>query len=86
MADQAASVFVTVESVIPRLSPSGAGWEVVFIQRKKEPYIGLWALPGGHLTTEGHLVKLGCRAGSTSGNGPGHPSAAVPAGPHLRGF
>jgi 8-oxo-dGTP diphosphatase len=52
MADRAVGVFVTVDSVIPRLSPSGAGWEVVFIQRKKEPYIGLWALPGGHLTTE----------------------------------
>ncbi len=52
MADQAATVFVTVDIVIPRLSPSGSGWEVAFIQRKKQPYQGEWALPGGHLNTE----------------------------------
>lgn len=52
MADKAAGVWVTVDIVIPRLSPSGSGWEVVLIQRKKEPYKGMWALPGGHLTTE----------------------------------
>ncbi len=50
MLDQAAGVLVTVDIVIPRLSPSGSGWEVVLIQRKKQPYQGLWALPGGHLT------------------------------------
>ena len=47
-----ASVFVTVDIVIPRLSPSGSGWEVALIQRKKQPYQGAWALPGGHLNTE----------------------------------
>jgi 8-oxo-dGTP diphosphatase len=52
MSDQAASVFVTVDIVIPRLSPSGSGWEVALIQRKKQPYQGAWALPGGHLNTE----------------------------------
>lgn len=52
MSDQAASVFVTVDIVIPRLSPSGSGWEVALIQRKKHPYQGAWALPGGHLNTE----------------------------------
>ena len=52
MPDQVASVFVTVDIVIPRLSPSGSGWEVVLIQRKKQPYQGAWALPGGHLNTE----------------------------------
>src|SRR2546430_2580289 len=52
MTDRAAGVFVTVDIVIPRLSPVGTGWEVVFIQRKKQPYQGLWALPGGHLTTD----------------------------------
>lgn len=52
MSDTAAGVFVTVDIVIPRLSPSGSGWEVVLIQRKKRPYQGMWALPGGHLTTE----------------------------------
>lgn len=52
MSNQVASVFVTVDIVIPRLSPSSSGWEVALIQRKKQPYQGLWALPGGHLTTE----------------------------------
>jgi 8-oxo-dGTP diphosphatase len=52
MPDQVASVFVTVDIVIPRLSPSGSGWEVALIQRKKQPYQGVWALPGGHLNTE----------------------------------
>lgn len=52
MSDQAASVSVTVDIVIPRLSPSGSGWEVALIQRKNQPYQGMWALPGGHLTTE----------------------------------
>lgn len=49
MSDQVAKVFVTVDIVIPRFSPSSAGWEVVLIQRKKQPYQGAWALPGGHL-------------------------------------
>jgi 8-oxo-dGTP diphosphatase len=46
-----AGVLVTLDIVIPRLSPSG-GWEVVLIQRNKEPFKGMWALPGGHLNTE----------------------------------
>jgi 8-oxo-dGTP diphosphatase len=46
-----AGVLVTLDIVIPRLSPSG-GWEVVLIRRNKEPFKGLWALPGGHLNTE----------------------------------
>lgn len=52
MLDQAASFSVTVDIVIPRLSPSGSGWEVALIQRKKQPYQGMWALPGGHLIAE----------------------------------
>ncbi len=52
MSGQVERAFVTVDIVIPRLSPSGSGWEVVLIQRKKEPHKDLWALPGGHLTTE----------------------------------
>ncbi|EFH90038.1 NUDIX domain-containing protein [Ktedonobacter racemifer] len=52
MTKNATGVLVTVDIVIPRLAPSGSGWEVVLIQRKKEPYQGLWALPGGHLTPE----------------------------------
>lgn len=51
MTDQT-GVFVTVDIVIPRLALSGTGWEVVLIQRNKQPYQGMWALPGGHLTTE----------------------------------
>ena len=47
MSDTAAGVFVTVDIVIPRLAPSGSGWEVVLIQRKKQPYQGMWALPDG---------------------------------------
>lgn len=50
MSDQAAGVLVTVDIVIPRLSPSG--WEVLLIQRNKQPYQGMWALPGGHLNTD----------------------------------
>jgi 8-oxo-dGTP diphosphatase len=52
MSDLAERVFVTVDVVVPRLSPSGSGWEVLLIQRKREPHKGLWALPGGHLTTD----------------------------------
>ncbi len=52
MSDQVASVFVTVDIVIPRLSPSDPGWEVALVQRKKQPYQGAWALPGGHLNTD----------------------------------
>ncbi|QBD75011.1 NUDIX hydrolase [Ktedonosporobacter rubrisoli] len=52
MADQAVKVFVTVDIVIPRLSPASSAWEVVLIQRKKQPYLGMWALPGGHLSVE----------------------------------
>ena len=35
MSGQATGVLVTVDMVIPRLSPSGSGWEVLLIQRKK---------------------------------------------------
>lgn len=49
MSDQAAGVLITVDIVIPRLAPSGSGWEVLLIQRNKQPYRGMWALPGGHL-------------------------------------
>jgi 8-oxo-dGTP diphosphatase len=52
MSEQAAGVLVTVDIVIPRLSPSGSGWEVILIQRNKQPYQGMWALPGGHLNID----------------------------------
>ncbi len=52
MSDQdQAGVLVTLDIVIPRFSPSD-GWEVVLIQRNKEPFKGMWALPGGHLNTD----------------------------------
>ena len=51
MAHQA-GVLVTVDIVLPRLSPSGSGWEVILIQRGKPPYQGMWALPGGHVATD----------------------------------
>ncbi len=52
MSEQMASVFVTVDIVIPRLSPTSSAWEVALIQRKKQPYQGAWALPGGHVNAE----------------------------------
>ncbi|GCE04251.1 NUDIX domain-containing protein [Dictyobacter aurantiacus] len=58
MSDQAQGVLVTVDVVIPRLSPSHSGWEVVLIQRKKEPYKGSWALPGGHLDIDDPLLEV----------------------------
>jgi 8-oxo-dGTP diphosphatase len=52
MSDQdQTGVLVTLDIVMPRVSASG-GWEVVLIQRNKEPFKGMWALPGGHLNTE----------------------------------
>src|SRR6266699_6713781 len=52
MSDQdQTGVLVTLDIVIPRFSPSG-GWEVVLNQRNKEPFKGMWALPGGHLNTD----------------------------------
>ena len=50
MSDSAAGVLVTVDMVIPRLSPSG--WEVALIERNKQPYKGMRALPGGHLNVD----------------------------------
>jgi|SRR5579859_2686783 len=61
MSDQAASVLVTVDIVIPRLSPSGSGWEVVLIQRIKPPYQGMWALPGGHLNGDDSSLEAAAR-------------------------
>jgi 8-oxo-dGTP diphosphatase len=49
MSNKATGVLVTVDIVIPRVSPSGSGWEALLIQRKKPPYQDMWALPGGHL-------------------------------------
>jgi ADP-ribose pyrophosphatase YjhB (NUDIX family) len=57
MSDQAAGVFVTVDIVIPRLSPSESGWEVLLIRRNKQPYQGMWALPGGHLNIDDSCLE-----------------------------
>ena len=57
MSDQAAGVLVTVDIVIPRLSATGAGWEVLLIQRNKQPYLGMWALPGGHVNTDDESLE-----------------------------
>ena len=61
MSDQAAGVLVTVDVVIPRLSPSGSGWEVLLIQRNKQPYQGMWA----HcLTEESYFERGECLMGN----------------------
>lgn len=57
MSDRAAGVFVTVDIVLPRITPSGSGWEVALIQRNKQPYQGMWALPGGHLNRDDSCLE-----------------------------
>ena len=52
MSDRAADFHVAVDIVIPRLSSSGSGWEVVLVKRLNPPYQGMWALPGGHLNAD----------------------------------
>jgi len=59
MSDQATGVLVTVDIVIPRISNSG--WEVVLIQRIKQPYQGMWALPGGHLNSDDASLEAAAR-------------------------
>ena len=53
MSDRAAGVLVTVDIVIPRLSPSGSGWEVVLIRRLNLRVLGVASIqlntfPSGH--------------------------------------
>lgn len=55
-----AGVLVTLDVVVPRRSPDG-GWEVVFIRRNKEPFKGMWALPGGHLNIEDLSLQAAAR-------------------------
>ena len=42
-------ISITVDSVIIKASQNGEGQEVLFIQRKNDPFKNLWALPGGFL-------------------------------------
>lgn len=42
---QTSNIFVTVDAIIFR--PATTGTEILFIQRKNEPFEGQWALPGG---------------------------------------
>ena len=41
---------VTVDAVIFR--KTGGRWQALFIKRGKEPFIGMWALPGGFMEME----------------------------------
>jgi len=41
------TIFVTVDAVIFR--KAGNDYEILFIKRKKEPFQGQWAIPGGFL-------------------------------------
>src|SRR5215470_6585075 len=59
MSDQATGVLVTVDIVIPRIANSG--WEVVLIQRIKQPYQGMWAIPGGHLNRDDASLEAAAR-------------------------
>jgi len=70
MSDQAAGVLVTVDVVIPRLSTTGSGWEVLLIQRNKQPYLGMWALPGGHVNTDDESLEAAAQRETREENRP----------------
>lgn len=56
MANQpTASVVVTVDIVVIR--PCKASPEILLIQRGKDPYKGLWALPGGKLAETDNTLE-----------------------------
>lgn len=44
---------VTVDAAVFRYSP--AGWEILLIQRGRNPFQGKWALPGGFLELDEEL-------------------------------
>ncbi len=52
MSDQASRCFGNSGCRHSSPSPSDAPWEIILIQRNKQPYQGMWALPGGHLNTD----------------------------------
>lgn len=52
---QNAQVTVTVDVIIPRLienDVTGYDTEILLIQRKRAPYEGMWAFPGGKLNAD----------------------------------
>lgn len=46
---------VTVDAAIFR--ESGGKWEILLIKRGREPYLGMWALPGGFVEMEETLEE-----------------------------
>jgi len=53
------SIFVTVDAVIFR--KAGSGHEILFIQRKNDPFKGQWALPGGFVDEHEDLAAAAAR-------------------------
>lgn len=53
------NIFVTVDAVIFRKTENG--YEVLFIQRKNEPFKGDWALPGGFVDEHESLKDAAMR-------------------------
>lgn len=53
------NIFVTVDAVVFRKVDSG--YEVLFIERKNEPYKGKWALPGGFVDEQENLKDAAMR-------------------------
>lgn len=47
---QTAITTVTVDIVV--LRPVGIGFETLLIQRRKDPFVGMWAIPGGKLDSD----------------------------------
>jgi 8-oxo-dGTP diphosphatase len=53
------NIFVTVDAVIFRKGKEGH--EILFIQRKNEPFKGKWALPGGFVDEHEDLADAAAR-------------------------
>jgi 8-oxo-dGTP diphosphatase len=50
---------VTIDAAVFRKAFSG--WEILLIQRGKEPYLGMWALPGGFVDMDETLEQAVAR-------------------------
>lgn len=50
---------VTTDIVASRRGPSN--WEVLLIKRKKDPFAGKWALPGGFVNTDEEVTMAAVR-------------------------